>query len=306
MSKPTDSKKTKIITVFAPAKINLFLHLTGKLSNGYHTLDSLVSFADIGDHISIEPAKSFSFHVTGEFAESFNNDEKASCIDGGNLVIKAARGLSQIVDKALNVKITLTKNLPLASGIGGGSSDAAATIWGLQEFWGLAHDANYMPSLTKKLGADVPVCLYCRPSLMRGIGDEITPAPEMPEIPILLINPLVSCSTADIFLHHNGDFKKDISLPDKFSSANDLVKTLESLDNDLFNPSIKLVPEISNIMNALSTQQKCIFSRMSGSGATCFGLFETMKDAQQSAENIAKDNPDWWIKTGWLNRPERY
>lgn len=302
MSKATP----KTLTIFAPAKLNLFLHITKRLSNGYHALDSLVAFADIGDIITIESAPSFSFHVKGPFADSFKEEECSAFLNGENLVIKAARSLSQVADHSLNIKITLTKNLPLSSGLGGGSSDAAATIWGLQELWNLPHDADYIIPLMTKLGADVPVCLNCRPTIMQGVGDILLPAPTMPEIPLLLINPMISCATQDIFLHHNGTFKKKTSLPKSFNSVFDLAETLRTLENDLFEPALNLIPKIGNVINALNAQEHCLFSRMSGSGASCFGLFETIEHAENTAEKISAENPDWWVKTGFLNRPERY
>lgn len=302
MSKATP----KTLTIFAPAKINLFLHITKRLSNGYHTLDSLVAFADIGDIITIESAPSFSFHIKGPFADAFKEEERSTFLNGENLVIKAARSLSQVADRPLNIKITLTKNLPLSSGLGGGSSDAAATIWGLQELWNLAHDADYLVPLMTKLGTDVPVCLNCRPTIMQGIGDILLPAPTMSEIPLLLINPMLSCATQDVFLHHSGTFKKKITLPENLDSVFDLVETLCTLENDLFEPALKLIPEIENVINALNAQEHCLFSRMSGSGASCFGLFETIEHAENAAEKIKAENPDWWVKTGFLNRPERY
>lgn len=300
------NNKNEIFTIFAPAKINLFLHITNRLSNGYHTLDSLVAFADIGDIINIESAPSFSFHTKGPFADQFKNTESSGFLDSENLIVKAARFLSQTVDHPLNVKITLTKNLPLSAGLGGGSSDAAATIWGLQELWGLKHNTDYITPLMTKIGADVPVCFNCRPTIMRGIGDVLLPAPYMPEIPILIINPLVSCATQDVFLHHNGVLKKNISLPNNFECVFELIKTLNIVENDLFEPALKLIPEIENVINALNMQEHCLFSRMSGSGASCFGLFETIEHAENAADKIRNDNPDWWIKTGFLNRPERY
>ncbi len=299
-------QQSKALTIFAPAKLNLFLHLTGRASNNYHKIDSLVCFADIGDFVTIENAPSFSFKIKGEFAQNFKKSDKSSLLNGNNLVVKAARALSQATDKALNVKITLTKNLPLASGIGGGSSDAAATIWGLQELWGLEHDNNYINNLLSKLGSDVPVCLKCAPSIMRGTGDILTLAPIMPEVPILLINPMISCSTQDVFLEHNSKFKKDTILPKQFNSIEELTNTLKTLSNDLYEPALKYVPEIKNIINALDASPNCLLSRMSGSGASCFGIFSSIKDAEYAKQTIAKENPDWWLKSGWLNRPERY
>ncbi|MCK5374885.1 MAG: 4-(cytidine 5'-diphospho)-2-C-methyl-D-erythritol kinase, partial [Alphaproteobacteria bacterium] len=154
------------ISVFAPAKINLFLHITGRKSDGYHLLQSLVGFADVGDIIEIEPSDKFLFTIEGPFASAL----KYSGANGKhNLVIKAAQGLANIANKELNVHIRLTKNLPVASGIGGGSSDAAATLWGLQEYWKLSHDTPYLWPLMTKLGADVPVCLHCQAHLVQGV-----------------------------------------------------------------------------------------------------------------------------------------
>ncbi len=289
------------ITVFAPAKINLFLHITRRLGNGYHSIDSLVAFADIGDYIIIEHASSFLFNIEGKFAKDLQNDSD------NNLVVKAAKSLAQITGNLPNVKITLKKNLPVSSGIGGGSSDAAAVIWGLQELWSLAHDADYVLPLMTRLGADVPVCQYCKPTLMRGIGDIISSAPPMPEIPILLINPMIPCSTSDVFLRYDiTTIGNNMKLPKRFKSVFDLVKFLNATNNDLLEPATKLIPEIDNVINSLNAQNKCLLSRMSGAGASCFGLFENIEDAKLSAKVIKEENPDWWVESGWLNRPDRY
>ena len=292
------------IRVFAPAKLNLFLHLTGCRSDGYHTLQSLIGFADIGDVVEIEPANSFFFSIEGPFAEVL---EKEGMYSDDNLVCQAAQGLSQIVEKNLDIHIRLTKNLPVASGLGGGSSDAAAVIWGLQEYWSLSRDTPYLWPLMTKLGADVPMCLHCQPQLVSGIGDELGPVTFMPEIPILLVNPLQSCQTADVFLRSASKAYKDaIDVPAGFSSVFELAAFLQKCENDLYDGAVSLLPEISNVMSALETQNDCLFASMSGSGATCFGLFETMREAEKVAKIIANDNPDWWVNTGWLNRPERY
>ncbi len=293
-----------MITVFAPAKINLFLHLTGRRNNGYHTLQNLIGFADVGDIVEIEPAQNFMFSVEGPFADALKKDGAHS---DKNLVVKAAYGLAEIVDKPLDVHIRLHKNLPIASGLGGGSSDAAATIWGLQEYWGLSRDTPYLWPLLTRLGADVPVCLHCQPQLAEGIGEELSPAPLMPEVPVLLVNPLQSCSTAEVFLRSSGKVYKDsIVPPPGFSSVYEIVAFLNTCDNDLFDSAATLLPEIKNIIAALETQKECLFARMSGSGASCFGFFETMNEAQKAGKIIAGDNPDWWVKTAWLNRPELY
>ncbi len=292
------------ICVFAPAKINLFLHLTGRRNDGYHTLQSLIGFADIGDVIDIEPAEDFAFSVKGPFSEPLEREDAGG---KNNLVIKAAQGLAEIVNKPLDIHIRLTKNLPIAAGLGGGSSDAAATIWGLQEYWGLNRDTPYLWPLMTRLGADVPMCLRCQPQMVEGIGEDLKPAPLMPEIPIILVNPLHTCSTEDVFLHSSSKVYKDnVSAPAGFSSVFEMIAFLQKCDNDLFDSAASLLPEIKNVMSALETQKDCLFAQMSGSGASCFGLFETINEAKKAAKIIAKDNPDWWVKTAWLNRPERY
>ena len=301
-----DAHEQNARTIFAPAKINLFLHITGKTRDEYHKLDSLVCFADIGDSVIIEHSPSFAFEIRGPFAGEFPTEQCASTINNPNLVVKAARALSQIANKALNLKITLVKNLPLASGLGGGSSDAAATLWGLQDLWGLPRNADYLLPLMTKLGADVPVCMLCQPAIMRGIGDDLSPAPIMPEIPVVLIHSGRGCSTKDVFLKHKGAFRENVDLPKKFGSVSDVVDTVGALHNDLSSAAIDLVPEIANVLNALESEDACLLARMSGSGESCFGIFETEEDAQKSARAIAADNPDWWVETAWLNRVERY
>jgi len=306
MNAETPLKNDKKLSVFAPAKINLFLHLTRKKQDGYHALQSLVSFADIGDEINIKPAEQFSFSVKGPFARNFKEQEKNTAIEGTNLAVKAARALSQAENKALNVDITLTKNLPLAAGIGGGSADAAAVIWGLQQLWETQKDVAYLLPMLTKLGADVPVCMRCQPTLVEGIGEKLLAAPDIPEIPILLINPLLPCPTEKTFLHHDAAFKDKIKLPDQFIDIFDLVEFLRTTSNDLYEPAAQLVPEIGNVINALEASKDCLMARMTGSGASCFALFETMEQARIAEQEIMQENSDWWVKAGWLNRPERY
>ena len=282
-------------TIFAPAKLNLFLHVTGRRENGFHTLDSLVTFANIGDTITIEDAPSFSLHTNGPFPGSLpqNHDD--------NLVVQTAKTLSKHLNKPLNVKITLTKNLPLAAGIGGGSSDAAATIRGLIEHWKIKNETDHILKTIAKLGADIPVCFQAKPTIMRGIGDILLPAPAMPKTPIVLINPMIPCPTKDVFAAYEGHDKHNTALPAQCNTIDDLVKILDPLDNDLLDPALKIVPDIQNVINALNTQKECHLARMSGSGATCFGLFETIEHAERTAKTIKSENPNWWIKTGHIS-----
>ncbi|MFP4098046.1 MAG: 4-(cytidine 5'-diphospho)-2-C-methyl-D-erythritol kinase [Alphaproteobacteria bacterium] len=293
------------VCVFAPAKINLFLHITGRRHDGYHTLHSLVAFADCGDIIDIEPAAQFGFSVHGPFAPVLEGVGAGAGGDG-NIVIKAAKELAQIVGKPLDLHIRLTKNLPVAAGLGGGSCDAAATLWGLQDYWGLNHNTPYLLPLMTRLGADVAMCLRCQPQIVRGIGEELYPAPLMPEIPIVLVNPLRPCLTQDVFLQStNRAYREDVFVPAGFSNALELAAFLQNQHNDLYDGALALVPEINSVMSALEAHKECLLARMCGSGASCFGLFETIKDAKKVAKIISKNNPGWWVQTAWLNRPER-
>lgn len=298
--------QTKLLTIFAPAKINLYLHVTGRLDNGYHTLDSLVGFTDIGDQIEIEPATDFEFRVQGPYSGAFGPKELDASPSSSNLVVQAAWALAQATQKVPNIRATLTKNLPVASGLGGGSSDAAALIWGLLEWWDIPGQASFLPGLMARLGADVPVCLSCKPSRVRGIGDVLDPAPAMNEIPVVLVHPARPCITANVFTAFGGKFKEPQTMPESLEDFDELVAFLKDQSNDLYEPACEIVPEIRNAINALNAQKHCALARLSGSGSTCFGLFPDENAAQQAASTIAGENPDWWVKAGWLGRPERY
>lgn len=306
MSFNNSSAQTKVLTVFAPAKVNLHLHITGRLDNGYHTLDSLIAFADAGDSIDIEPAQDFEFRVRGPYEKLFNAKELDASPDSSNIAVQAAWTLARAAQKNLNVRITLTKNLPLASGLGGGSADAAAVIWGLCEWWNIPKGAHYLPGLMVKLGADVPVCFSCKPARVRGIGDILDPAPMIGETAIVLVNPGKHCSTAEVFAHYSGKYKEPMSMPASLENFSDLVAFLKTRENDLQAPALEIAPEIAAALKSLESQKGCWFARMSGSGATCFGLFENEAQAQKAAKTIIAKNKKWWVKACWLNRPERY
>ncbi len=296
----------KTLNVFAPAKINLYLHITGRQDNGYHTLDSLVGFADIGDHIRIEAADDFTFQIDGPYAHAFGPKECDASPHSSNLVVQAVWALAQAAQKTPNIHVTLTKNIPLAAGLGGGSADAAAVIWGLLKWWELPTQATYLPALMTSLGADVPVCLASTPARMQGIGDILDVVPTMPEIPIVLINPNKACPTKEIFRDFDSDFKTPYPLPDTLHDFDGLITFLAQRHNDLEPPAKAYVPEIQTVLSALNTEEGCALARLSGSGASCFGLFKDEAHAKSTASTIAEDYPEWWVKTGWLNRPERY
>lgn len=300
------SAEDKTLTVFAPAKINLYLHVTDKRPDGYHELDSLISFADIGDEIRIAPAEDFQFSIEGPYSGALQGKDSSAAPDSTNLVVKAVWALSQHVQKSPRFKITLMKNLPLGAGIGGGSADAAATIWGLLEYWKLAKDLDGLDALMLKLGADVPVCFACNTQRVQGIGEVFSDTPALPEVPVVLVYPGKPCHTAKIFNHIGAHFSLPATVPEYFDGVDGVVEFLSATQNDLSSAAIQTVPSIRNALGALDQQDGCRLSRMSGSGSSCFGVFEDEQHAESAAIKLAEENPDWWVQCSWLGRCERY
>lgn len=293
-------RSQKSITVVAPAKVNLYLHITGRLDNGYHLLDSLVAFAGIHDTLNFAPADDLHLSIDGPFGPE---------LDAGvdNLVLRAARGLASLSrDKAGASKgahITLTKRLPLAAGIGGGSADAAATLKGLARLWNIQPDQRQMQELALSLGADVPVCLHARGAFIGGIGEDITSAPPLPAGWLVLVNPGVQLSTPAVFKGW-GDLGGQYSQPGQFdygpTDLAELVAIVQTRGNDLATAAIHMAPVIGHVLDALEACDGALMARMSGSGATCFGLFADPAKAAAATFKLAAQHAGWWIKTGSL------
>lgn len=283
------------IRVFAPAKINLYLHVTSKRPDGYHCLESLVAFTDVGDEITIALAGSFSFAVSGPFAKNTPQDET-------NLAVQAAKAISAHLGQPLDrLSITLTKNLPVASGIGGGSSDAAATIHALLQCWGYNSDeVEGMPALLEKLGADVPMCFYGKAARVTGIGETLAPYKLPQSLSVVLVNPGIAVPTAQIFRALDSQCFSKPEYFDEQAFYGDFIQNLHRSRNDLYAAAKNIAPDITNVMPALQAQKGCDLARMSGSGATCFGLFKTPDLAEQAANSIANENPAWWVQQGTL------
>lgn len=278
-------RRMQISKVFAPAKVNLTLHVTGQRADGYHLLDSLVVFADVGDRITVMPAETSSLEVIGPRADGIPSD-------GSNLVMKAAALFDQ------PVKIILSKHLPAAAGIGGGSSDAAATVLAMAELLGDAH----LPEGVHDLGADVRVCLMRQAARMRGIGEDVTPWPGLPELYAVLVNPGVEVPTPAVFAAL--ETKANPAMPKRIPQAMKLpafIKWLAAQRNDLETPAIAAAPVIAEVIAALDSLPGVRFARMSGSGATCFGLCATRDDANASAARLAEAHPDWWVTPARLS-----
>jgi 4-diphosphocytidyl-2-C-methyl-D-erythritol kinase len=268
------------VHAFAPAKINLTLHVTGQRSDGYHLLDSLVAFADIGDTIRLRPAATMSLRVTGPMAEGVPED-------ASNLVWKAADWLG-----TPPVEIELEKHLPSAAGIGGGSSDAAATLRALCQLFKVP-----LPSAkdTATLGADVPVCLRGTPCLMRGIGDEIAPAPDLPDMHLLLVNPGVETPTPTVFRALKSKDNSEMALPDTaFRSDREAMLWVKSQRNDLEAPAIAGAPIIKELLQVLEGAGAPV-ARMSGSGATCFVASHRYSDIALAEVLVKEAFPEFWM-----------
>ena len=278
-----------MIERFARAKINLALHVTGQREDGYHLLDSLVVFAEFGDVIEIiephHPHGPIEVSVAGEFAEGLGTGVE-------NLATIAAVLLREEVKRngidPKPVAVTLKKNLPIASGIGGGSADAAATLLGLKEYW--ASDVDLMP-IAQSLGADVPMCLYSRPLRARGIGDEIMLLQNAPALNLVLVNAGVEVSTPQVFQELAN--RKNSPITDLVWNDFPTMKEVCEMRNDLQPSAIGLVPKINTVLAAIEAH-KPLLARMSGSGATCFGCFETFEEAQSVNRIISEAHPDWW------------
>jgi 4-diphosphocytidyl-2-C-methyl-D-erythritol kinase len=264
----------------ALAKVNLYLHVTGRRDDGYHLLDSLVVFPAACDTLAARPAPALSLAIDGQFAASLD--------DGDNLVLRAARGL----DPSRGAALLLTKNLPVASGIGGGSADAAAALRLLSRLW----ECPVPQGAALALGADVPVCLASRPARMQGVGEVLLAAPRLPDFGMVLVNPLVPVATPAVFKARTGGFSPPAALPEFWADAPAMARDLAALRNDLEAPAIGLCPEIGAVLAAIAAAPGCLLARMSGSGATCFGVFPTAEAAAAAASALAR--PGWWTWGG--------
>ncbi len=274
------------LTEAAPAKVNLFLHVVGRRADGYHLLDSLVVFPPVGDALKGQAASGLTFTVDGPFAAALGDGSE-------NLVSRAARMLALGTGVAADARLILEKQLPVASGIGGGSADAAAALRLLSRLWRVP----IPDGLAARLGADVPVCLASRPLRMAGVGERLSDAPLLPDCGIVLVNPGVAVSTPSVFAARPGRaFSAPAQLPPGWRDTDDFFVWLGGVGNDLEAPAITLCPAIADVLMALRENPACRLARMSGSGATCFGLFADAAAASRAAANLRR--PGWWAWGG--------
>lgn len=284
----------------AAAKLNLFLHITGKREDGYHLLESLAGFVNLADVIRIEPqhAGPDILEVCGQFAHQMSKTEPTN-----NLVMKAAQMMRAHAPTAPAVKLVLEKNIPIGGGLGGGSVDAAATLTLLSHYWKISLSQTQWQNMALRLGADVPIALVSQPAVMSGVGEVISTLPcPLPAGGVLLVNPGTVVSTASVFNHHHAAYSAPLPqvIPPCESMAGLAAWLQANTHNDLEPASIALAPVIQDVLNAIQAKEEVLLARMSGSGSTCFALFNSIEQAHAAANALHADYPHWWVHAcGW-------
>lgn len=276
-----------MIRVAAHAKVNLYLHVVGRRADGYHLLDSLAVFAELHDTLVVAPADGLALAIDGPFAGALAGE-------GDNLVLSAARALANAHGREAGARLTLTKRIPVSAGIGGGSADAAAALHALAELWSVAVPDD----LPLKLGADVPVCLAGQPLFMSGIGEALRPAPPLPPAFLLLVNPGVALATKDVFRARTAGFSGAAAFDEAPRDAAHLARILHDRGNDLTAAAAVLAPAIGEAERMVAATGGCLLARMSGSGATVFGLYAGADEAARAAASIRHERPAWWSWSG--------
>jgi 4-diphosphocytidyl-2-C-methyl-D-erythritol kinase len=285
------------------AKVNLTLRVIGRRVDGYHDLESVVAFADCADHLSLTPGSELNLRTIGPRAGDCGETSD-------NLVLKAAKLLGERVPGLKVGSFTLDKVLPVAAGIGGGSADAAAALRLLARLNDLSLDDSRLLEVALQTGADVPVCLSSRACDMTGVGETLLPL-SLPKMPCVLVNPRVPVATKDVFAElglRNGellvgaaDVMRAVAWPENGASVEDWVEVLAENANDLEAPATRIQPVIGEVLTTLNATNGAWLARMSGSGATCFAIYENTAEAGRAAENLRRDHPGWWVHAGVLS-----
>jgi 4-diphosphocytidyl-2-C-methyl-D-erythritol kinase len=281
------------VTALAPAKINLYLHVVGRRPDGYHLLDSLVAFAGVHDVVMAVPADDITLALDGPFGERLRAEPE-------NLVLTAARRLAGMAGVRQGAALRLTKWLPVASGIGGGSADAAAALRALMRLWDVRLNDAELHALALDLGADVPVCLAGKAVFMGGIGEDLAPAPPLPPAWLLLVNPGTPVPTPAVFRRRHGPFSAAGRFAEAPADVRALAELLAGRGNDLTAPAIEIEPAIAGVLAELAALPGTLLTRMSGSGATCFALFADSAAAVRAALALGQAHPGWWVKAASL------
>jgi 4-diphosphocytidyl-2-C-methyl-D-erythritol kinase len=285
MSSPPEVSSLSDVRETAAAKINLFLHVGGRRADGFHALQSLAVFTGLGDALRFAPAQALTLALDGPFAAGLSDESD-------NLILRAARALKPGGGAA----IALTKILPVASGIGGGSADAAAALRGLARVWNLNPDRAALTRLAAQIGSDVPVCIASAPAWMEGRGEIVTVLDAMPRLSLLLVNPGVAVPTKAVFgaLAARSGTQMDLR-GIRLRDGGDVLRLLQQTTNDLEAPALAIQPVIGTVLAALRALPAALFARMSGSGATCFALFPDDKSCAHAGDALRARHPDWWI-----------
>lgn len=290
-----------MLECLVPAKINLYLHITGKRPDGYHLLDSLIVFTDICDKITIKESDKFSLEILGQFAHLVENNQT-------NIVFRAAKIMAEKCQRSCNIAIKLLKNIPVGAGLGGGSADCAATILLLNDLWQAEISNKELMEIGMKLGADVPVFIGQKAAFISGIGEGLQTLETLPELYAILVYPDKALATKNVFnafipgktiKYLPGgflDYKTDLPLIRKQHIPDNLLSLLKNQRNDLQDAAISLIPEIKGLLGELSSLEGCEFARMSGSGSSCFAIFKDRNQAEFSRNQVAQRHPGYWTK----------
>lgn len=284
---------------FAPAKVNLYLHVGPLRPDGFHPISSLYVFADVGDRLAAEPAAHFSLTIDGPFADHAPPGDD-------NLVIRALRALCGGADPPL--RMSLFKALPAAAGLGGGSSDAAAALQLARRVLGLDVDDQALPAIAAQLGSDVPACLEGRPVLAEGRGELLSPGPEMAPMPAVLVRPAAGSATGPVYREFDRSLRDEqigVEMPPAFDTGEALIGFLASTRNDLEAPAVALEPQIGAVLAALRGAPEALMARMSGSGSACFALCPDHAAAERLAARLGAQHRDWWVTACRLGGPWR-
>lgn len=289
------------VRVAAPAKLNLYLHIVGQRPDGYHLLDTLVAFAGIGDEVSVAPHATIELTLAGPFAKALEAEVDNLEAEVDNIVLRAARALREYTGTKAGAAITLTKRLPVAAGLGGGSADAAATLVALRQLWRLTVCDTAIETMALRLGADVPVCLSGGAALVSGIGEILAPAPTLPAAHVVLAGPGSRLATPDVYAAFDAQpttstapaARVGVALPAR--GAVEFASFLAERDNDLEPVACRLAPGITDALEMLRSQRGTLLARMSGSGPTCFALFAEAAEAVEAAATVTAARPGWWV-----------
>lgn len=286
----------------ARAKVNLTLRVHGRRADGYHDIESLVAFADCADTLTLALASDLRLTTTGPRAQD--------CGEGpDNLVTRAALALGESISGMKAGHFTLEKHLPVAAGIGGGSADAAAALRLLARANGIDTSDPRVIDVARRTGADIPVCLTSRACMMTGVGENLSFL-NLPALPCVMVNPRIAVATGSVFAalglakgeaFGNGKNSRDRLWPADGATADAWCEAISAGTNDLEPPALKVEPAIGVVLSALRATKGLRLARMSGSGATCFGIFRNADDAGQAAKTIAQAHPDWWVHAGTLS-----